>query len=137
MTRRLTSVIFIATFSLTSFAQNAGDIGLLKKLNVQLIAWFNELSGSVNQLADKEDQQRLKKSFIKLKSSLYEVETNGRNLVITLERTPLDKSKAKTAVSDTRKALTDLQTQLHTTGLALRAQYRQGGADAEQMIANA
>jgi hypothetical protein len=65
------------------------------------------------------------------------VETNGGNLVTILQTKPLDEPRARKAVADTRSAVTELQKQLHATGLALRNQYRAGGADAEKMIAEA
>jgi hypothetical protein len=115
----------------------ANEISLLSKLQKTLLSWFDDLSKSADQIADKEDQRKLKDALSKLQNSLYEVETDGRNLIAMLQMTPLDKPKAEKAVGDTRTALAALQTRLHETGLLLRNQYRSGGADAEQMIADA
>jgi hypothetical protein len=84
-----------------------------------------------------QDQRNLKSSLKKLQASIYEVETNGRALVTVLQTNPLDERGARKAVADTRNAVKELQKQLHATGLALRNQYRSGGADAEKMIADA
>jgi len=116
---------------------SAKDIGLLGQLEGSLITWFEQLSKSADQLADKEDQRRLRDSLKKLQAGIYEVETNGRNLLTMLQTKPLDKSGATKAVGDTRAAVIELKNELHETGLALRNQYRAGGAEAEQMIADA
>jgi len=102
-----------------------------------LLSWFDDLSKSADQIADNEDQKRLKDSLSKLQAGLYDVENDGRNLITILLATPLNKPNAEKAVGDTRTALAALQKRLHETGLLLRNQYRSGGADAEQMIAEA
>jgi hypothetical protein len=139
MMRWLISIICCGSLVTGVFAQDAGvkDISLLGKLEYSLITWFDKLSQSVDQIADKEDQRNLKSSLKKLQGSIYEVETNGGTLVTILRTKPLDEPGARKSVADTRNAVMELQKQLHATGLDLRNQYRTGGADAEKMIAGA
>lgn len=113
------------------------SISVLKSVSDDLFLWINSLSNGANQLADKEDERRLKDSFKTLDKDIYSVEENGRKLVSRLEAKPLDQAAARTAVKDTGDALKTLKDQLHATGLALRSQYRQGGADTEKLISDA
>jgi hypothetical protein len=55
--------------------------GLIKD---KLISWFDDLSKSADKLADKEDQRKLKASFSKLQTTLYDLESNGSALRIVL-----------------------------------------------------
>jgi hypothetical protein len=139
MIRRLISIFCCSALITAALAQEAhvNDISLLVKVEKTLLSWFDELSRSADQIADKEDQRKLKTSLSKLQATLYEVETNGRNLITILQTKPLDKPKAEKVVEETRTALSGLQKRLHETGLVLRNQYRSGGADAENMIAQA
>jgi hypothetical protein len=119
---------------------SAKDIGLLAKIENTLITWFDQISKSADQIADKEDKRKLSTSLRQLQGSVYSVEEHGRDLVTTLEKKPLNQANAMKEVSDTRSALLELKNALHRFGLALRNlsnQYGSGGDDAEKMIAEA
>jgi hypothetical protein len=139
MTRSARVILIVATTFRAITAQDAssGDIGLLRTLSVQLVNWFDTLSQSVNHLADNEDQRKLKQSLIALNKTIYMLEESGGKLAVILQTKPLDEVAARKAVANTREATTAVGNQLHLTGLALRSQYRQGGADAEKLIADA
>ena len=134
---RLLLVTTIYSAALSAQTMGARDIGLLGTLSDKLIMWFDALSSSVDHIADKEDRQKLKKSLIALNKSIYSLEENGRGLSVVLQTKPLDEKGASKAVSTTRDALAEVGKQLHITGLSLRSQYQEGGADAEKLIADA
>jgi hypothetical protein len=134
---RFLAIASLLAGTLPAQTSDTRDIKLIRTVSDQLISWFESLSKSADQLADNEDEKRLKASFIALNKRIYSLEENGRTLLAKLGAKPLDQAAAQKAVADTRNALGELSKQLHITGLALRSQYRQGGADAEKLITDA
>jgi hypothetical protein len=113
------------------------DIALLKRLNAQLMHWFYSLSRSFDTLAANEDRRSLRLSLVDLNKAIYDLESNGRYLRDAISRKPVVYEDITRAIVDTRAALGIVATRLHSVGLALRAEHRSGGADAEQLIADA
>jgi hypothetical protein len=113
------------------------DISVLRELQSQLISWFTGLSSQFDSLAAAEDRRKLKNQLIDLDKAIYDLEFNGRYLVEALSRQPLLEDEVRRGIVDTRQSLNTVRERLHTVGLSLRAQYRAGGAGAEQLIADA
>lgn len=138
---RLSLAICVMATATPAFAQanTNGHVKLfasMAKLQSTLIDWFDQISNSADNIADKEDKRRMLVAFQHLQKSVYNVETDGRDLLIVLQQKPLDEAKAMKVLGDTGSDLQLLRTDLHQSGVQLINQDRAGGATAEQLISD-
>jgi|GEM_PF-4061359 len=131
------TLLYGPTLATAAGPPTPSEITVLKTLNRELMNWFYSLSSSFDALADSEDRRALRIRLVDLNKAIYDLESNGRYLRDAISRKPIVYEDVTRAISDTRAALNTVATRLHSVGLALRMEYRKGGADAERLVAEA
>ena len=122
----------------TVAAQDASEaIDIVQKAANGLIAWFKSLVDQVEQLAKAEDRRRLIEDLTTLGKAIFELEEEKRNLLLELQRQPVNVAAIDRAVSDSDVQLRAVRERLRQVGHALREQFRHGGENVERLLTSA
>jgi hypothetical protein len=119
-------------------AQDASEaIDIVQKAANGLIAWFESLVDQVEQLAKAEDRRRLIEDLTTLGRAIFELEQDKRNLLLELQRQPVNVAAIDRAVSNSDARLRAVRERLRQVGHALREQFRHGGETVEKLLTSA
>src|SRR5206468_7470206 len=85
----------------------------------------------------REDKQRFVQKLTDLNKALYDVETQKRYLLLALQRSRPDYYEISKSADDVKEKVDRLRMTVREVGVAVRAEIKKGGIEAEQQLFNA